>query len=242
MRKSRPHPPTRSRSNVRSQSKPKSKAKSKATSSPAASHRATPSRGTRVGAARTPGGSAAEVRRLAAELARARRRIRELESLAETDALLGILNRRGFERELKRAIAYLRRYRGSAAVIALDVDGLKSINDERGHAAGDVLLKAIAGVLQRQTRASDVVGRLGGDEFAIVLWNLTEVDACAKAASLEAGIDGLNVTYRGRALQAGASTGVTMIADGDDAAVVLERADHAMYGRKRQRRGLVSRF
>jgi diguanylate cyclase (GGDEF)-like protein len=185
------------------------------------------------GAPRSP---AAEIRRLTAELAKARGRIRELESLAETDALLGILNRRGFERGLKRGIAYIQRYRGTGAVLALDVDRLKRVNDESGHAAGDALLKAIAGFLQRQIRASDLVGRLGGDEFAVVLWNLSEADALAKAASLEAGIDGLVTTYRGRSIAAGASTGVAIIAADDDAASVLERADKAMYARKRQRR------
>jgi diguanylate cyclase (GGDEF)-like protein len=178
----------------------------------------------------------AEIRRLAAALTRARRRIRELERLAESDALLGILNRRGFERELARVVAYLRRYRGSAAVIMLDVDGLKAVNDERGHAAGDVLLKALAALLRRQTRASDAVGRLGGDEFAIVLWNLTAADARAKAASLEAAIEDLDVSYRGRAIRAGASAGVAMLEDGDDVAAVIERADGAMYARKLQRR------
>ena len=183
-----------------------------------------------------PRSPAAEIRRLTAELAKARGRIRELESLAETDGLLGILNRRGFERGLKRGIAYLRRYRGTGAVIALDVDRLKAVNDEHGHAAGDALLKAIAGLLQQQTRASDLVGRLGGDEFAVLLWNLSEADAFAKAAALEAGIDGLVTIYRGHRIAAGASTGVALIAADDDAASVLERADKAMYARKQQRR------
>ena len=106
---------------------------------------------------------------------------------------------------MKRGIAYIQRYRGTGAVLALDVDRLKRVNDECGHAAGDALLKAIAGFLLRQTRASDLVGRLGGDEFAVVLWNLSEADALAKAASLEAGIDGLVTTYRGRPIAAGAS-------------------------------------
>jgi len=236
MRKSQPKSPPRSRPKSRSPTKSPTKARSAAPSA-VARGRGKPARGASPrGAAGAPRSAAAEIRRLTAELARARRRIRELESLAETDALLGILNRRGFARELGRAIAYLRRYRGSGAVIALDVDRLKIVNDERGHAAGDALLKAIAALLQRQTRASDVVGRLGGDEFAIVLWNLTEADAQAKAAALEASIDGLVITYRGRAIRAGASMGVAMIASGDDAASVLDRADRAMYRRKRQRR------
>lgn len=207
------------------------------TGAAAASSKPQPKRTGRPVAA--PRSAAAEIRRLTAELARARGRIRELEGLAETDPLLDIPNRRGVERELNRAIAYIRRYSGSGAVIALDVDRLKRVNDSLGHAAGDALLKAIAGVLQRLTRASDVIGRLGGDEFAVVLWNLTEADAQAKAASLEVAIDGLDARYRGRPLQAGASTGVAMIAGDDDASTVLDRADKVMYARKRARRALA---
>jgi diguanylate cyclase (GGDEF)-like protein len=106
------------------------------------------------------------------------------------DFLLGILNRRGFERELNRSIAYIRRYRASGALIVLDVDRLKPVNDAFGHAAGDQVLKAVVAAITGQVRASDVVGRLGGDEFAVLLWNLSKTDAQAKAAALEAAIDG----------------------------------------------------
>ncbi len=239
MRKPRPKDPSKSRTASRSRAQPKPKVQLASTpSAPAAPGRGKSSRPTAPQGAGARHDAAAEIGRLTAELARARRRIRTLERLAETDALLAIPNRRGFARELKRAIAYLRRYRGSGAVIALDVDGLKIVNDERGHAAGDALLKAIAALLQRQTRASDVVGRLGGDEFAVVLWNLTEPDAQAKAALLEASIDDLVVTYRGRAIRAGASIGVAMITGDDDIASLLDRADKAMYARKRQRRAV----
>ncbi len=177
-----------------------------------------------------------EVRRLTADLDRAHARIAELEALAETDVLLDIPNRRGFERELTRAIAYLGRYRASAALIALDVDGLKPVNDSCGHAAGDAVLKGIVEVVQRQIRSSDMLARLGGDEFAVLLWNLGETDARAKAASLEAAIDRLTVVFGGRPLGAGASTGVTMVAASDEVAAALDRADQEMYRRKALRR------
>src|SRR5450756_1209747 len=112
----------------------------------------------------------------------------KLQASADIDFLLDIPNRRGFERELHRAIAYIKRYHASGALIVLDVDRLKPINDAFGHAAGDQVLKAIVAALLGQVRSSDVVGRLGGDEFAILLWNLTETDARAKAASLEAAV------------------------------------------------------
>ena len=91
----------------------------------------------------------------------------------------------------------------SGALIVLDVDRLKPINDAFGHAAGDQVLKAIVAALLRQVRSSDVIGRLGGDEFALLLWNLTETDARAKAASLEQAIDQLSFMFRGRNGQGG---------------------------------------
>ena len=100
-----------------------------------------------------------------------------MQASADTDFLLDIPNRRGFERELNRSIAYIKRYHASGALIVLDVDRLKPINDAFGHAAGDQVLKAIVAVLLRQVRSSDVIGRLGGDEFALLLWNLSETDA-----------------------------------------------------------------
>jgi diguanylate cyclase (GGDEF)-like protein len=176
------------------------------------------------------------VRRLRSQLAKAQARIDELQAHADTDFLLDILNRRGFERELNRAIAYIKRYHASGALIVLDVDRLKPINDAFGHAAGDQVLKAIVAVLLRHVRASDVIGRLGGDEFALLLWNLSETDAHAKAASLEQTIDGLSFEFRGHHVAAGASAGVAILGPHAEAAKALEQADSAMYVRKAQRR------
>lgn len=178
----------------------------------------------------------ATIRRLKAELARAMKRIEELHATAETDFLLGIPNRRGFERELHRAVGYINRYRASGALIVLDVDRLKPINDAHGHSAGDQVLKAIAAALVRQVRSSDVVGRLGGDEFALLLWNLTETDARAKAALLEAAIDQLTFSFGGHDVTAGASAGVALLGPNAEVARALEEADRAMYVRKAQRR------
>jgi diguanylate cyclase (GGDEF)-like protein len=176
------------------------------------------------------------IRRLKAQLAKAHSRIDELEASADQDFLLGIPNRRGFERELNRSIAYIKRYHASGALIVLDVDRLKPINDAYGHAAGDEVLKAIVAVLLRHVRASDVIGRLGGDEFALLLWNLSETDARAKAASLEEAVDGLSFVFRGRKISAGASAGVAILGPHAEAGKALEEADSAMYVRKAQRR------
>jgi diguanylate cyclase (GGDEF)-like protein len=180
--------------------------------------------------------SEATIRRLRSELAKAQDLVEKLQASADTDFLLGTLNRRGFERELNRSIAYIKRYHASGALIVLDVDRLKPINDAFGHAAGDGVLKAVVAVVTAQVRASDVVGRLGGDEFAVLLWNLSETDARAKAAALERAIDRLSFVFGGRTAAVGASAGVTILGAHSQAARALEEADCAMYVRKAQRR------
>ncbi|QIP07754.1 GGDEF domain-containing protein [Bradyrhizobium symbiodeficiens] len=178
----------------------------------------------------------ATIRGLRTKLKEAQRRVAELEAAADTDFLLEIPNRRGFERELARAVAYMKRYRASGALIVLDVDRLKPINDSFGHGAGDEVLKAIAATLTRQVRASDVVGRLGGDEFALLLWNLSGIDAKAKAVAFEQAVDELSFVFRGQHVTAGASAGVALLGAQSDPGRALEEADAAMYVRKAQRR------
>jgi diguanylate cyclase (GGDEF)-like protein len=176
------------------------------------------------------------IRRLKAQLAEAEKRIEALQALSDTDFLLDILNRRGFERELHRSIAYIKRYHASGTLIVLDVDRLKPINDAYGHAAGDEVLKAITAVLTSEVRSSDVIGRLGGDEFAVLLWNLSETDAKAKAASLEQAIDRLAFVFGGSTITTGASAGVAILGPHAEAGKAMEEADSAMYVRKAQRR------
>lgn len=183
-----------------------------------------------------PGRLAAEVARLQAELDAMRERLKELEETAERDPLTDVLNRRGFARELTRAIAYLSRYSARAVLIYLDLDGFKPVNDRHGHAAGDAVLKAVAATLTRHVRASDSVGRLGGDEFAVLLWNLDDQDARAKALALEADITRVPIPWGEVTLSAAASAGVAPLSADDTPAEVIARADAAMYARKGARR------
>ena len=178
---------------------------------------------------------AAEVERLAAELEASRGRIGELEARIDVDPLTETLNRRGFERELKRSLAYVKRYGASAVLIYLDLNDFKPVNDRHGHAAGDAVLKTIAAALVRCVRASDVVARIGGDEFAVLLWNLTATDALAKAAALEAAVYATPVRWRTSTLVVGASAGAAFIGPLDTPAEVLARADAAMYARKAEK-------
>lgn len=185
-----------------------------------------------AGAPSTATRLAAEVDRLRAELAAARAKVAELEAKADVDPLLDIFNRRGFLRELERALAYVRRYGNPAALVYLDLDGFKPVNDRHGHAAGDAVLQAVAKTLAANVRASDTVARLGGDEFAVLLWNLDEVRAAAKAGALEQKIAETSIPWKGAILAVGASAGVAVLGPADQAPTVLARADHAMYARK----------
>src|SRR5436309_9850747 len=179
----------------------------------------------------------AEVQRLDAELAAARAKVTELEATADIDAVTGIFNRRGFDRELARSLAYVKRYGTRAALFFIDLDGFKPVNDRHGHAAGDAVLRAVAAMLTRSVRASDTVARLGGDEFGLILWNLGEGDAASKAWALEAAISEAAIEWEGEALAVGASIGFARIGANDELAAVMARADQAMYARKAQRKG-----
>jgi diguanylate cyclase (GGDEF)-like protein len=178
---------------------------------------------------------AGEVERLERELEAARSRMAAIEARADVDPLTDVLNRRGFERELRRSLAYVKRYGPSAALLYLDLDGFKSVNDRHGHAAGDAVLKAVAMVLNRHVRASDLVARLGGDEFAVLLWNIGEADAGRKALAIEAAIARTTATHAGATLSVGASVGAALLLPLDQPADVLDRADRAMYARKAER-------
>jgi diguanylate cyclase (GGDEF)-like protein len=181
---------------------------------------------------------AEEVARLERELASARAQVAALAAFAQIDSLTDILNRRGLERELKRSLAHVKRYGVSAALIYLDLDGFKRVNDRYGHAAGDAVLKAVAMVLDRHSRESDVVARVGGDEFVLLLWNCSEADAQSKAQAIEAAIARMTPTHAGAALQVGASCGVAMLLPLDRPQDLLDRADRAMYVRKLARGAL----
>ncbi|HEX2510673.1 MAG TPA: GGDEF domain-containing protein [Microvirga sp.] len=177
-----------------------------------------------------------EVERLAAELTDMRAHASLLESLAQEDPLTGLLNRRGFFRDLARAVAYRARYGTPIALLVVDLDDFKPINDQYGHEAGDKALVHVATLIRNNVRASDSVGRLGGDEFAVILWQVEEGNARMKAASLEGMIEASPVNLGALKMRLGASIGATMVDGKDTAEDALTRADHGMYARKAERR------
>ncbi|MBV9345950.1 MAG: diguanylate cyclase [Gammaproteobacteria bacterium] len=166
----------------------------------------------------------------------------ELSRRATRDALTGLANPFEFKRRARRALERARALERPAAIIAIDLDGFKAVNDTAGHAAGDAVLRAVAGVLQALVRRSDTVARLGGDEFAIILENCSDERISSIAAQTLEAIHSLSVSWGGASHSVGASLGVVTAHDvaGDDGAW-LAAADHACYEAKRAGRGRVVR-
>jgi diguanylate cyclase (GGDEF)-like protein len=178
---------------------------------------------------------AAKVDTLMSELNKSRARIAELETRIDEDPLTGLLNRRGLVKTLERSLAYMRRYGGSAALLFLDLDRFKMVNDRYGHPAGDWVLRHAARLIADHVRASDVVSRVGGDEFVVLLWNLRVEQADAKARALEELIATSPFELNGNRYVVEISVGLTMLAADDTSGTALARADQAMYVRKRKR-------
>lgn len=174
----------------------------------------------------------AEIARLREEVARLQGRVDQLDQLAHQDALIGLPNRRGFMRQLDQLIARVDRYDEMAALLFIDVDGLKLINDSFGHKAGDEALIFVAELLVRGVRASDYVARIGGDEFGILLEHADESSAAETASRLVSQIAGCEFCYEESCLPLSVAIGFSLIARGDSSEEVIERADLAMYAEK----------
>jgi diguanylate cyclase (GGDEF)-like protein len=171
-----------------------------------------------------------EIARLRAELARCETRIFELDQLAHRDALVELPNRRSFLANLERLIARVDRYDDPAAVLFVDVDGLKEINDRFGHDAGDQALVQVARLVSGAVRAGDLVARLGGDEFAVLLEHSDELSAWQLALRVTEILDETrSFCVNGTCLPLSAAVGVATIEAGDSAKSVLKRADQEMY-------------
>jgi two-component system, cell cycle response regulator len=159
---------------------------------------------------------------------------RALESMALHDALTGLPNRRLLFDRLALAIAHARRNKSTMAVMVLDLDGFKQVNDTLGHDAGDTLLRMVANRLVAAVRQQDTVARLGGDEFVIALWELSQADDVARLASKV--IQAVSQSYRIQGLDVNitASVGVGIYpTHGDAVETLMKRADMALYDAKR---------
>jgi len=158
--------------------------------------------------------------------------IERLRTLSVTDEATGLLNRRGFEEALARAMDRGRRYGETGALLVIDLDGFKAVNDTYGHAAGDFVLEAVARVLKGCVRTVDDVARIGGDEFAVLLNQTSPEHASERAALIETYLNGLVAPWRGRNIHVRASIGCQCFDADSNIDEIFALADSAMYCRK----------
>jgi diguanylate cyclase (GGDEF)-like protein len=167
---------------------------------------------------------------------------RQTKHLATTDGLTGLLNRRCVAERIDEEFTKSRRYRRPTSIIMVDVDHFKRVNDEHGHEAGDLVLRALAEILVQSVRQSDAVGRYGGEEFVALLPETTLEGAAALAERIRIAVAETEIPLpSGRRLSVTASFGVSSM-DGTDAnyEAVLKRADQAMYRSKQAGRNRVA--
>jgi diguanylate cyclase (GGDEF)-like protein len=177
-------------------------------------------------------GLIAEISRLRAQVAQLQERVDQLDQLAHQDTLINLPNRRGFMRALDRLIDRAKRYGENCAMLFVDLDGLKMINDCFGHKAGDEALIQVAELLVGGVRRSDLVARIGGDEFGILLAHVDESNAHETAARLTGLICECEFTHEGQVLPLSVAIGVGMIGPDEEPETIMARADEEMYRRK----------
>ena len=168
----------------------------------------------------------------------------ELQYLADHDPLTGLYNRRRFAIELERELAAAERYHSGGALLILDLDCFKLVNDSRGHSAGDALLVAVGRAIDGRLRTTDIVGRLGGDEFGIILPHADRDQALTTAESLR-GMVAATVDAHAAGTLVTTSVGVATFGNGEPSHGVerlVSNADAAMYSAKQAGRDRVHVF
>lgn len=166
----------------------------------------------------------------------------ELKVLATMDSLTRIPNRHVFFDRLEHAINSANRYNNSFAVLFVDLDNFKKVNDTSGHKTGDVVLRLVAERIQKRIRAADTLARIGGDEFGILLERLEDPDNALQVAEGLVEIVSRPYVIDGQEFNIGATVGISLYPkDGDDPVTLLTRADEAMYSCKRTN-GVVCAF
>ncbi len=170
------------------------------------------------------------------QISELRARFSALQVVADSDTLTPLPNRRCFIREVERVIRHVGRYKSDAALLYLDVDCLKQINDRHGHIGGDAALIHIAYLIRNALRATDIVARIGGDEFGLLIDPSTEVAARTIIEKLDALMATTPFVVAGQNVDVTVSIGYTMIHPADTVEHVLARADSAMYAAKHVQR------
>ncbi len=167
------------------------------------------------------------------DITRRKRQEMELRHLAAIDSLTGVPNRHVFFDRLEHAIESAKRYQTMLAVLFVDLDRFKVVNDSYGHSAGDKLLQKVAERCQRRVRAADTFARIGGDEFGVLLERVEDVTNVSIVAEEILRAVEKPFTVNGHEMAVGATIGISLFPqDGDDAANLLSRADAAMYSSK----------
>ena len=174
----------------------------------------------------------AEATRLRDRVAALEHEVAELDKLAHCDPLVPLFNRRGMIRTLETMIARHERHGTPAAMLFVDLDGLKLLNDRFGHPGGDAALIHVAKRLLAGVRANDCAARIGGDEFCVLLDNATDAAAIETAERLVNDIAGDDFLFLGQPMPLSVAIGMTSIERGDTPTAVLARADQAMYRAK----------
>lgn len=181
-------------------------------------------------------------KRFRTELSRATSYAQQLKAVAERDSLTGLHNRRFLELYAKSLSEVIASGETNLAVLLLDLDRFKAVNDTHGHEAGDEVLKAVAGTLVESVRSSDVVVRHGGEEFLVVLPDITAVKAVTVAEKIRKAIAGLRVCVGDVVFRPTVSIGVAHLpGDAADFEAVIRQADSALYQAKEAGRNRVGR-
>jgi diguanylate cyclase (GGDEF)-like protein len=176
-------------------------------------------------------------------LERAEKTEAELRFLADHDSLTGLLNRRRFRSELDQYVSFTARYGGRGAVMVIDIDGLKEVNDRLGHQSGDRLIRRVADILRERVRGTDLVARLSGDEFAVLMPQTDTAGALQLGEDLRAQV-AEGFASDAETAPASISVGITMFGGqgGAGSEAVLLAADQAMYQAKEEGRNRIMLF
>jgi diguanylate cyclase (GGDEF)-like protein len=157
----------------------------------------------------------------------------KLREMAQTDVLTGLNNRRYFVEESNKAVEHALRYNESLALLMMDIDHFKSINDNYGHACGDRVLKTLASIIKKTFRSTDIIGRIGGEEFAVVMVNSSAKEAFSKAEELRLLLEGFQIDFQNITIRISVSIGIAeLFGNRCNLDELLSQADKSMYEAK----------
>ncbi|KNC10360.1 diguanylate cyclase [Klebsiella sp. RIT-PI-d] len=175
------------------------------------------------------------------DVTESRKMLRQLSYSASHDALTHLANRVSFESHLKRLLQTVHETHQRHALVFIDLDRFKAVNDTAGHAAGDALLRELSSLMLSMLRTSDILARLGGDEFGLLLPDCNIESARYIAGRIIEAINDYHFMWEGRLHRIGASAGITLVDEtNDQASEVMSQADIACYASKNHGRGIVT--